>query len=198
MHNDTAYSLLGNGMVQVRKQKDGKRVKVQEALKVLEFTSDKAIYRHGVLENGQPKPYKGYKGDSNYCIEISQDEKGRWQGEVISTYQAYQIVRQYGKQRLRHPELSISEKPLVMRLMLNDTVRLEVDGQLRTMRIVTIKSSTQILMAEVHESNTDARNRDPQGSFSYVSKMPGSLQKAKGRRVSISSCGKLHDPGFRE
>ena len=197
MHNDTAYGLLGNGRVGVHKRVNGKREYVEDNLKVIEFANAKAIWRHGSLPDGQPKPYKGYKGDSNYCIEIVRSENGKWEGEVISTFSAYQVACQHGVERLRHPALSISEKPLVMRLMIDDTVRMEHEGEIRTMRVAKISSNGQIFMSDVFEANADARNRDANDSFSYVSKMAGSLNKSRARRVTISPIGELNDPGYR-
>ena len=199
MHKDTAYGLLGNGRVRVHKRIDGVRVREEISLKVIPITPQKASDRHGLLPDGQPRPYKGYKGDSNYCIEIVRNDKGKWKGEVISTFEAYQLVRLGGVQRLRHPTLSCSGKPLVMRLMIDDIVKLNLtESILMVGRIATISSNGQMFMAPHNEANVDARNRDKHDAFGYVSKMAGSLQKAKGRRVSISPIGELRDPGFRD
>ncbi|MBT0569707.1 type II CRISPR RNA-guided endonuclease Cas9 [Curvibacter sp. CHRR-16] len=197
MHNDTAYGLLGNGRVSVHKVVDGKRERIEDNLKVIEFSSAKAVARHGVLPTGEPRPYKGYKGDSNYCIEIVRNDKGKWEGEVISTFEAYQLVRTHGLARLRHPKLSVSGKPLVMRLMIGDTVRLNNDDQLLTGRVAWIKSNTQIALAAVHEANTDARARDKNDPYTYTVKTAGVFQKVSARRVTISPIGELHDPGFK-
>lgn len=197
MHNDTAYALLGNGMVSVRKTVDGLRQKETAALKVIEFSGSNASGRHGMLPDGSPKPYKGYKGDSNYCIEIVRNEQGKWEGEVISTFEAYQLVRMHGLARLRHPSLSISGKPLVMRLINDDMVRLELDDGTRTLRVAKIGGNKQVFMAPHNEANVDARNRDKDDAFQYVSKMAGSFQKARARRVTITQTGELRDPGFK-
>jgi len=197
MHNDTAYGLLGNGRVSVHKMMAGKRERVEDNLKVIEFSDAKANARHGLLPNGQPRPYKGYKGDSNYCIEIVRNDKGKWDGEVISTFEAYQLVRLHGLARLRHPSLSVSGKPLVMRLILDDAVRIEVDGKVQTMRVATLSGNGQVFMAAIHEGNVDARNRDRSDPFTYISKTAGSFQKSKARRATISPIGELHDPGFK-
>lgn len=199
MHNDTAYGLLGNDRVQVRKVVDGQRVREESALKVIPFAAANASARHGLLPDGQPRPYKGYKGDSNYCIEIVRNDKGKWEGEVISTFEAYQLVRQGGVKRLRHPMLSCSGRPLVMRLMMDDLVKLQLsEDQIIVGRVATISGNGQVFMASHNEANVDARNRDKSDAFGYVSKMAGSLQKAKGRRISISPIGELRDPGFRD
>ena len=198
MHNDTAYGLLGNGRVQVHKMVDGKRERVEDNLKVIEFTSAKASSRHGVLPTGEPRPYKGYKGDSNYCIEIVRNDKGKWEGEVISTFEAYQLVRTHGLARLKHSKLSVSGKPLVMRLLIGDTVRIKNDDHLITGRVAWIKSNTQIALSAVHEANTDARARDKEDAYTYTVKTAGVFQKVNARRVTISPIGELHDPGFKE
>jgi CRISPR-associated endonuclease Csn1 len=199
LHNSTAYRLIGDGFVGHHKMIDGKRQFVEEKLKVIEFAAT-GTARHGFLENGEPAPYKGYKGDSNYCIEIVKNEKGKWEGEVLTTFEANAIVRELGEdlgvKRLRNLTLSQSNKPLVMRLLINDTVRLNVESRLLTMRVVTIKGSGQILMAEHQEANSDARNRNQEDAFGYTSKTAGSLQKSQGRQATISPIGVVSDKGF--
>lgn len=198
MHNDTAYGLLGNGRVGVHKQVEGRRTYIEDNLKVIEFGSAKASERHGLLPDGSPRAYKGYKGDSNYCIEIVRNENGKWEGEVISTFAAYQIARQHGVSGLRSSNLGASGKPLVMRLMLDDSVRMILDNTQRTMRVATLSGNGQIFMAELNEANVDSRNRDKAESFTYISKTAGSLQKIQARRIVISPIGELNDPGFKE
>ncbi len=198
MHNDTAYGLLGNGRVSVHKQIEGKRTYMEDNLKVIEFGNAKAVQRHGVLPDGSPRPYKGYKGDSNYCIEIVRNEKGKWEGEVISTFAAYQIVRVSGLARLSHSSKSISEKNLISRIIIDDIIRLQIDGALRTMRVASINSAGRLSLASHQEANVDARNREADGDWRYTYKQAGSLQSAKARRITISPIGELNDPGFKE
>jgi CRISPR-associated endonuclease Csn1 len=196
MHNDTAYGLLGNGRVSVHKMVDGKRERIEDNLKVIEFTNAKTGARHGLLPNGEHRPYKGYKGDSNYCIEIVRNEKGKWEGEVISTFEAYQLVRVHGVARLRHSTLSMNGRPLVMRLMIDDFVRLNIGEIEKTMRVAKVAGNGQVFIAPDTDANVDARNRDKEDSFTYISKMAGSLFTAKARRITISPIGELRDPGF--
>ncbi len=194
MHNDTAYKLLGDGHVSVRKIVDGERKQIKEKLRVIEFVSTTSP-RHGKLEDGSPKPYKGYKGDSNYCIEIVRNELNKWVGEIVSTFDAYEVVRRYGVARLRHPELSAKGNPLVMRLLRDDIVRIVVDGDLMTLRLCTVNSAGQMALANPRESNVDARCRAKE--LAYVFKTAGSMQKVFARKVTVSPVGELHDPGFR-
>ena len=195
MHNDTAYGLLGNGRVGVHKQIEGKRTYIEDNLKVIEFGNEKAIQRHGVLPDGRPRPYKGYKGDSNYCIEIVRNDKGKWEGEVISTFEAYQIERTHGIARLRHPTLSVSGKALVARLISGDFVRLIHDDCVQTLRVCKVRSEGQLAFAATNAANVDARTRTKE--IAYIFKTAGSMQKSAARRVTVSPIGELNDPGFK-
>lgn len=194
MHNDTAYGLGANGKVRVHKMVEGIRTLEESTLKVIAFSEPKASARHGVLPSGEAKLYKGYKGDSNYCIEIVRNEKGKWEGEVVSTFEAYQIARTYGQQRLRDKNVSVSGKPLVMRLVMDDSVILTIDDKPKVLRLSYMASVGTMAFAECHEANVDKRTRSKE--LAYIFKTAGSLQKSNGRRVSISPIGELKDPGF--
>ena len=85
-----------------------------------------------------------------------------------------------------------------MRLMLGDTVRLHIDEEPLTMRVAKVNGNGQVFMSETNEANVDARNRDKDELFMYLSKMAGSFFKAQARRVTISPIGELNDPGFKE
>ena len=193
MHNDTAYGLLGGGKVQVRKTLDGVRTREIAALKVIEFADAHATARHGLLPNGEPRPYKGYKGDSNYCMEIVRNEKGKWEGEVVSTFEAYQLVRQHGLARLRHPALSVSGRPLVMRLMKDDCVRLTEDGVTDLYRVCWIRTDTRVAFAKINEANVDARDRDKSSNFSYLVKSASVLKSMAAQGIVISPIGLVTD-----
>jgi CRISPR-associated endonuclease Csn1 len=196
MHNDTAYGLLGGGRVSVHKIVDGQRQRIEDNLNVIEFTNAKATDRHGLLPNGDPRPYKGYKGDSNYCIEIVRNENGKWEGEVISTFAAYQLVRQSGFAQLRHPSLSLSGKSLVMRLVIGDYVRASFKSELRVVSVKKIRSNGGIFVAQHDQANVRQREDERDSTLIYGSFTAGSMQKACGRPVTISPIGELHDPGF--
>ena len=197
MHNDTAYGLLGNGRVSVHKQVEGKRTYMEDNLKVIEFGNAKAGDRHGVLPDGSPRPYKGYKGDSNYCIEIVRTEQEGWAWEVVSTFDAYQIARKLGVQRLRHRTLSLSEKPLVMRLIIGDYLYADFRGAPRLLTVKKIKSNGGIFVAQHNEANVRQREDEKDSSLVYGSFSAGTLRKARGRYVSVSPNGELNDPGFK-
>lgn len=191
LHNDTAYGLRPDGQVVHRILEDGRRVRKEELLKVIPIAAPNAAHRHGLQPDGSPKPYKGYKGDSNFCMEITRDESGKWVGEVISTFEANRIARTQGHARLHHSSFGQDGRPLVMRIFINDYLSIVMDDVRRLFRIATISANGQIFMAEHFEANVDARNREKDSGFKYVSKMPGSLRTAGGRRVTVSPIGEF-------
>jgi CRISPR-associated endonuclease Csn1 len=191
LHNDTAYGLRDDGKVSYRKMVDGTRTRVLETLNVIPMTASKAAGRHGRLADGSPKPYKGYKGDSNYGIEISTGEHGRWEGRVVSTFEANQVARTRGIAALRDPITTLDGKPLLMRLMTSDCVRFEIDGRAAIMRVAQIRRAGNVTFAEHFEANVDARNRDQDDQFVYVTKSAGSLKAARACLVSVSPIGEV-------
>jgi CRISPR-associated endonuclease Csn1 len=173
-----------------------RRVQIVEKLNVIEFRDESANHRHGVDDDGVALPYKGYKGDSNYCIEIWRGDKGKWYSEVISTFDAHRIARELKPERLRHPTLAQNGAPLVMRLMSGDCVRLVHKGEKRLMRLVTASSEGRLSLVNVNEANVDARMRNPEDEFAYVFKMAGTMQTSQARQVFVSEIGDVRDPGF--
>jgi CRISPR-associated endonuclease Csn1 len=179
-----------------QKETGVRRVQLVEKLNVIQFRDDSANERHGVDELGNAVPYKGYKGDSNHCIEIWRDDKGKWQSSVISTFDAHRIAREQKPERLRHPTLAQNGKSLVMRLMGGDCVFLTHEGKARLMRLVTASGAGRLSLVDVNEANVDARMRDPHDPFAYVFKMASTMQSSKARRVTLSEIGDVRDPGF--
>ena len=204
MHEDTAYRppfLDSKNMWRTRGiGGDKPNEKKHDSTAVVAINSTRDMNRHTLDEKGTVKPYKGYVGGSNYCIDIVRSEKGKWEGEVVSTFEAYKIVRELGKKNaaktLRSNSVSISGKPLVMRLQGGDVVKMIVQGQLCFMRVTAIKA--QMVFAELNEANVNARNADVNDQFQYTTKYAGSLQSAQARRVTISPLGDITDPGFKE
>lgn len=198
MHEDSAWGIDTDGFAtrKIFDENSGERQKQRKKLKLVEISSTKNKQRHGTNEDGSPKNYKGYVGGSNYCIEIWADENNKWRGDVISTYSAYQVIRQLGEEKgsreLRNPTKTQRGKPLIMRLMINDYVKLKVQNSSELMRVATIKSSGQMLFSAHNEANADARNRDKANPFSYISKTPGSLQKAQGIHCRVSPLGTIY------
>jgi CRISPR-associated endonuclease Csn1 len=196
MFKATAFGIRRDGSVVQKLNADGESGRTNEY--VVPITAPAQLQRHGLDDQGQPRAYKGYVPDGNFCIEIVNNEAGKWQGEVTATFEAYAVARKQGAAALHAPARSLSGKPLVMRLMIDDLIRLEIDGRLRVMRIASINAAGRLSLADHNEANVDARNRDKNGDWRYTYKQAGSLKAAKGRRVTISPSGELRDPGFKE
>lgn len=132
MHEETAWGLRGKGVAtrRVRSDVDSPRQRETKNKKLIEINSTRNFGRHGKDEHGNANAYKGYVGGNNHCIEIVKDEMGKWSGEVVSTFDAYQLVKRYGESEalkyLNHPNKSITGKPLVMRLRKGDLAKIHV------------------------------------------------------------------------
>lgn len=136
--------------------------------------------------NGQP--YRYVKPDGNFCYEIFRKPDGRWDGEVISVFEANQ------KRFVASPHLAQNGMRLVMRIHKNDVLAIEIDGEPpRHMRVATL-SEGNILMVDLRESNVDARVRSK--SLKYLHKTPSTLKPLKARLVGVNILGYVNDPGF--
>jgi hypothetical protein len=169
-----------------------RRVRVLEKLDTIAIAGNpSAAYRAPTGVKARPdNAVRGVKGDSNYCIEIFVGDKGVWAGEVISTFEAYRIVQEQGADRLRDPALTQSGRPLVMRLMRDDVVRMDIDGQRGLYRLCSFRSSGAMFFAGLNEANVDARVRAKE--IAYLQKSPGPLGRANARLVTISPSGRIH------
>lgn len=143
-------------------------------------------------------PYKAYKGDSNYCYELFINERGKWDGEVITTFQANQnTFRHFMKDKERYRTQTFSGKPLLMRLCGNDSIAIEENGKRRIMRIAKL-SEGKIVMAEHFEGGSlKDRDTNKEDHFKYLTKSPGALRETKARRVFVTITGETRDPGFK-
>ena len=189
MHDQTALRMSDDGFGLKRKEKNESQHREYEKISVVPIASEKATKRHGLKPDGTPKPYKGYRGNGNFCMEIVLNEKtGKWEGDPITTYEAYQIVRQSGENALYGKE-SRSGKPLVMRLMINDTVEMTIDGKRDIFLVNGVSITGNITLSEIHEANVSNRARAK--TFNYTFKRAGTLQKAKARLVTVTPAGRV-------
>lgn len=220
--DSTVYGLRGKGKVTYRQEVDEKFVRPVLNREVVEFRDmapQNAVGepRHGVSGDGQPQPYMGLWSRSNYCIEIVRNEAGEWDAEVIPRYRAYQIVNNDLKNeiRLRDPVHGLTERPLVFRLMIDDTIRMNLQGKLRLLRVTKISSSGGFTCTELNEANVSNRygsklaavkakkmdkpydERALDDEFILTQLSTGSLKAGQARQVTISPIGELRDPGFK-
>jgi CRISPR-associated endonuclease Csn1 len=174
-----------------------RRVQLLERRDLIEIADESANHRHGVDGLGQAKPYKGYLGNSNFCIEIWRGKRGKWNSEVISTFRAHQLVKDHGVAVLRQPTKAQNGEALVMRLTIDDAVRLTHKDQVRLMRLVAVSSEGKLSFVDLNEANAAARAKDKVDEFAYVYKTAGTMQTSKARKVHVSELGDVRDSGFK-
>ena len=128
---------------------------------------------------------------------------------------ANEIAVKFGESKLRDPIYSISNQPLVMRLLIGDYVRAEIDREKKLLCVLKINSTGAITFILHNESNISARysaklaaQKDQKAgkpfntkafedNFFQKSISPESLRNFKARQVTISPIGELCDPGFK-
>ena len=134
-------------------------------------------------------PYKGYKGGSNYRYDVWELPNGKWAAEVISMFDAHQPGYESAIKR-QHP----TAKKL-MRIFQNDMAAWEKDGRTIIGRVVKFGQNGQITLAPHNEANVDARNRDKDDPFKFISPTAGGLKKMKFRLIKVDETGRVFDPG---
>lgn len=173
-------------------EKTGRRsVRFVENLSVI------PIFRRGESALEGAEPYKAYKGDSNYCYEIFRTEGGKWDGRVVSSFEAQGKDYQAFMRSSRFRTTTWSGEDLVMRIVRGDMVAIDEDSQRRIMYVPNF-SEGQIALAEHFEANVEARRRDKDDEFRMIYKTPGSIKALRARRVFVDPVGRVRDPGFRE
>lgn len=143
-------------------------------------------------------PYKAYKGDSNYCYELFVNERGRWDGEVITTFQANQkAFRKFMADIRRYRTLTFGGKALLMRLCVNDVLAIEENEVRKIMRVAQLSEGKVVLAEHLEGGALRDRDRATADNFKYMTKSPGVLRELKARRVFVTITGEVRDPGFK-
>lgn len=136
------------------------------------------------------KAYKGVKTDGNAYYEIFERPDGKWEGRIVSTFDANQ-------RRAGHAvEAAPPGRPLI-RLFNRDMIEIEHNGARRICFIQKL-SDRQIALAEHFESNADARTRDKDDPFRFIYKGSAeALRKSAARFLVVTPGGRvryLSDP----
>ncbi|MFK8250641.1 type II CRISPR RNA-guided endonuclease Cas9 [Ancylobacter terrae] len=156
-----------------------RRIRVVEPLSVIPIRD-----RHG-------RPYKAYKGDSNYRFDVWELKTGKWRDEVVSMFDAHQ-PGWTSSIRAANPTAR-----KVLSLQQNDVIAVEREGEERElMRVVKFSGGTLVLAPPQEAGSLKARDADKEDPFRYVYGSPRSLQRWKARQVRIDELGRVLDPGF--
>lgn len=155
-----------------------RRARIVEPLNVIEIRD----------RNG--RPYKGYKGDSNYRYDVWELPNGKWVAEVVSTFNAHQS----GWMSEIRTEYPTARK--VLSLHQHDLLAIEKSGERELVRVVKF-SEKQLALAPPHESGSlKARAADKDDPFNYLYPSPNTLKLLQARQVRIDELGRVLDPGF--
>lgn len=155
-----------------------RRARVVEPLSVIEIRDRKG------------RPYKGYKGDSNYRYDVWEMPDDRWQAEVVSTFDAHQP----GWTSKIRAECPTARK--VLSLHQNDLLAIERNGGRELVRVVKF-SEKQLALAAPNESGSlKARAADKEDPFNYIYPSPSTLKVLQARQVRVDELGRVLDPGF--
>lgn len=155
------------------------RVRLTEPMKDTSFVT----IRHG--ENNEHA--KAYKGDGNYCYDIFMGDKGKWTGEVVTTFEAYQ--RAQDDPSWWRAKTAAGGIPLTMRIRKGDMLEIDDANGERCCVYVYKFSKGQISMAVHSEANASARIRAKE--LQATTKSPGALQKLYAKRITVSPSGKV-------
>ncbi len=143
-----------------------------------------------IMDRRDGQPYRYVKGDGNYCYEIFRKPDGRWDGEVISTFEANQ--RSFDESAT-HAQNGM---PLVMRLHKDDVLVVVIDGNEHILRVAKF-SDGKISLAPHNEANVAARSKDALNEFKFVQMAPSRLLSVMARQVGVDVLGYVNDPGFK-
>lgn len=143
------------------------------------------------IKDAAGKPYKAYKGDSNWGIEIyafpkGHHKAGKWQGVVISRFEANQEGFKPGETSRPHPAAK-----LIMRLHINDCVEMTEGDGTKLYRLQKVDQHGRMSFAELHEANVDSRNRSKEDPFKYLSISPNPIKARNAKKMHISPAGQV-------
>ena len=141
------------------------------------------------IKNKMGFAYKGYKGDSNYCIEVWKLPDNSWKALVLNSFDA----NSHGLGFTRpHPA-----SKLVMRLFNKDAVALNHPKLGHTHAIIAKISSNAMQLYAPNEADVDKRNRNKDDDFSYLNVGLGRLKPFSFRKLGVDTLGRVTDPGPR-
>lgn len=144
-----------------------------------------------LVKIGGEKPYKAYKGGSNFRYDVWETGDGKWTAEVISMFEALQ-PGWTSKIRAANPTAR-----KVLSLKQGDLLATDNGtGDVRLFRVVKFTQNGQITLAEPQESNTDERAKDKDDPFKFFAPTGGGLKKLMARQVRIDELGRVLDPGY--
>lgn len=134
------------------------------------------------VSNKKGHVFKYLEAQGNAYMDIYVDEAGKWQGEVVTRFNANQanFIPNWRRQ--------FPTKKRLMQLRIDDVIEMTKDGARQLFRVQKMTTG-QITFTPLHEANCDARARDKNDSFAFTFAAPSALQKAKAVKCYVSPTG---------
>ena len=131
------------------------------------------------------KPYKAYKGDSNHCYEIWKLPNGKFEAQVVTTYEAHT-----GSEPRPHPAAK-----RILRLHKKDMVRFD-ESQFRPLIAIVAKFDVKGIIELVPHNEANASERYRKNKEALYTRLSANTSIKVGlRRVFVDEMGRVRDPG---
>jgi len=157
-----------------------KRVRWQETLSVIPLVDD----RSGT-------PTKFVKADGNYCIEIFKGPNGKWSSEMIPTFTANQPRYMAFMKSPDYRRRTFSGYELVMRLIVNDMVKVGNGGASVLYRVQKLSAGRIVLAHHLGSGDLTCSDFSLKGVKTSLSLSAERLRKAHGKRVFVDEIGRV-------
>ena len=132
-----------------------------------------------VLRDGQP--YKYHLLRNNHHVEIFEDQRGRWFGKIVSTFDAANRARNEGTEIVQKEN---SDGRFVMSLCKNQILEI-TDEEIRGVYYVQ-KFSDSILFRK-HNYSREVKDKD-----TFLYKTVSALANLDCRKVFVDPLGRIH------
>lgn len=170
--------------------------KIEDALAA--FGHERGIRRVRVLKAersfikiGGSSTYKALIPGDNHCVEVWRQPDGTWKTAAVTIFDANSPSGD-PKARRGHPAAK-----RIMRIHKQDLVKLEVDGDEKTMRVVRLApGNSRLYLVPDNEGGVfQKRHEDPDDPFEWHLQSFSSMQSRKFRVVRVTASGQIVDPG---
>lgn len=132
------------------------------------------------------EPIKAYQGGSNHCFEIWKMPDGKIQPQVITTFEAHNLI---------NPKRPHPAARRLLRVHKGDMVALERGGQTVIGYVQKTDIANGLFVVPHNEANADTRNNDKNDPFKWIQIGARPAVEAGIRRVAVDEIGRLRDGG---
>jgi CRISPR-associated endonuclease Csn1 len=189
---------IGKRLAQIADSAGSDKKMCQAALE--KFSSDTGIKRIRwreilsvipLIDDHSGKPVKFVKADGNYCIEIFKEPNRKWSSETIPTFTANQPRYAAFMKSPEYRKQSFSGHELVMRLIVNDMVKVRKDGSAVLYRVQKLSAGRIVLAHHFGSGDLTRNDFSLKGVKTSLSLSAEQLRKENGKRVFVDEIGRV-------